>query len=89
MHSKRAQTWRKTLAHQPLSTLMDRTWLLKPSSTMLAISLSMVISRPSRHSMLNSEMEGTVNVCAEDRWEFRGLFRQQHGVYLCLCVCGL
>lgn len=53
--------------HQPLLTLSDRMWLLKPSSTMLMISVSMVISLPSRHSRPNREMEGTVNV-----WTGRG-----------------
>lgn len=47
--------------HQPLLTLSDRMWSLKPSSTMLVISVSVVISRPSRHSRPNREMDGTEN----------------------------
>lgn len=70
--SNQAQRWRNAPSHQPLLTLTDNMWLLKPSSNMLEISVSVVISRPSRHSRLNSEMEGTVNVCTEDRWKFRG-----------------
>lgn len=37
-------------------------WLLKPSSTMLRISMLVVISLPSRHSSPNKEMEGTENI---------------------------
>lgn len=43
-------------------TLMDRMWLLKPSSIMLRISASVVISLPSWHSRPNREMEGTERV---------------------------
>lgn len=66
MHTARPNTLHKqtgeTNTHQPLLTLSDRTWLLKPSSAMLMISFSVVISRPSRHSWPNREMEGTENV---------------------------
>lgn len=49
--------------HQPLLTLMDKTWLLRPSWNRLGISVSTVISRPSRHSRPNREMEGTEKIC--------------------------
>lgn len=63
----------QTLSYQLLLTLIDRMRLLKPSSTMLRISVSVVISLPSRHSRPYREMEGTENIWAEGkRWRFRG-----------------
>lgn len=52
----------ETSTHQPLLTLTDRMWLLKPSSTMLGTSVSRSIFLPSRHSRPNREMEGTESV---------------------------
>lgn len=48
---------------------------------MLVISVSVVISRPSRHSRLKSEMEGTVKVCRRDRWMVRERSGSTSGSY--------
>ena len=56
-----------THTHQPLLTLTDSTWLLKPSSSKLSTSVSTLTSRPSKHSRPKSEIEGTENIWKNHR----------------------
>lgn len=58
-------------SYQPLLTLTERTWSLKPSACMLTSSESAAISLPSSPSSPNNEMDGTEKLCSkrDGAWE--------------------